>query len=228
MLGYTVVEPGAVLATHLTEVCRRHADEILTRDATKHLVDELKQTQPAVVGELIPGVMSLAEVQAVLHLLLREQVPIRQLGVDPRNARRLRPRAPRTRSCSPNTSAIAWPGRSAPATATPRASCTSSPLDPAMEDRIRAGFEHNERGLFIRMSPQAVEATCQRDRQATAKAHHRRPHADRAREPANPRRAQAAHRKPPAAARGPQLQRSHPRHASRHPRPGERRVKQNR
>ena len=44
MYGYTVVEPGAVLATHLTEVCRRHADEILTRDATKHLIDELKTT----------------------------------------------------------------------------------------------------------------------------------------------------------------------------------------
>ena len=42
MFGYTVVEPGAVIATHMTEVCRRHADEILTRDATKHLVDELK------------------------------------------------------------------------------------------------------------------------------------------------------------------------------------------
>ena len=49
MYGYTVVEPGAVLATHLTEVCRRHADEILTRDATKHLVDELKTTSPTVV-----------------------------------------------------------------------------------------------------------------------------------------------------------------------------------
>ena len=44
MYGYTVVEPGSVLATHLTEVCRRHADEILTRDATKHLIDELKTT----------------------------------------------------------------------------------------------------------------------------------------------------------------------------------------
>ncbi|MEM6797933.1 MAG: flagellar biosynthesis protein FlhA, partial [Planctomycetota bacterium] len=80
LLGYTVVEPGAVLATHLTEVCRRHADEILTRDATKHLVDELKATSPAVVDELIPGTMSLAEVQGVLQQLLREQISIRQLS----------------------------------------------------------------------------------------------------------------------------------------------------
>ena len=57
MFGYTVVEPGAVLATHLTEICRRHADEILTRDASKHLIEELKQSQPTVVDELIPSVM---------------------------------------------------------------------------------------------------------------------------------------------------------------------------
>ena len=80
MFGYTVVEPGSVIATHLTETVRRHADEILTRDATKHLVDELKQTSPAVVDELIPGVMKLAEVQQILQMLLREGVPIRQLA----------------------------------------------------------------------------------------------------------------------------------------------------
>ena len=80
MLGYTVVEPGSVVATHLTETVRRHADEILTRDATKHLIDELKQTSPAVVDELIPGVMKLAEVQQILQLLLREGVSIRQLA----------------------------------------------------------------------------------------------------------------------------------------------------
>ncbi len=159
MFGYTVVEPGAVLATHLTEICRRHADEILTRDATKHLVDELKQTQPTVVDELIPGTMQLAEVQAVLQMLLREQVPIRQLAMiletlgdyaartkDPillaeyvrhRLARQI---CSRYRNAEGQLHVIA--------------------LDPALEDRIRAGFEHTERGLFIRMSPQAVEATC--------------------------------------------------------------------
>ena len=55
MYGYTVVEPQSVLATHVTEVVRKHADEILTRDATKHLIDELKKSSPAVVDELIPS-----------------------------------------------------------------------------------------------------------------------------------------------------------------------------
>jgi flagellar biosynthesis protein FlhA len=160
MHGYTVVEPGAVIATHMTEVCRRHADEILTRDATKHLIDELKQSQPTVVGELIPSVLSLAEVQAVLHLMLREQISVRQLGVI---LETLGDWAPRTKD--PILLAEYVRHRLA------RQICTRYrdaenrlhviALDPALEDRIRAGFEHNERGLFIRMSPQAVEATCQ-------------------------------------------------------------------
>ncbi len=159
IMGYTVVEPGAVLATHLTEICRRHADEILTRDSTKHLIDELKQSQPAVVEELIPTAMSLAEVQGVLHLLLREQVPIRQLALI---LETLGDYAGRTKD--PILLAEYVRHRLA------RQICTKYrdtegklhvvALDPAMEDRIRAGFEHNERGLFVRMSPQAVEATC--------------------------------------------------------------------
>ncbi|MEC8801644.1 MAG: flagellar biosynthesis protein FlhA, partial [Planctomycetota bacterium] len=81
MQGYTMVEPAAVLATHLQEVVRRHAEDILTRDATRHLMDELKKTSPAVVDELIPGVMKLGEVQNVLQMLLREEVSIRQLSL---------------------------------------------------------------------------------------------------------------------------------------------------
>jgi flagellar biosynthesis protein FlhA len=159
IMGYTVVEPGAVLATHLTEVCRRHADEILTRDSTKHLVNELKQTQPAVVDELIPSVMSLAEVQNVLQLLLREQVPIRQLATI---LETLGDYAPRTKDPILLTEYVRH--RLARQICTRYRNEQSQlyviALDPAMEDRIRAGYEHNERGMFIRMSPQAIEATC--------------------------------------------------------------------
>ena len=157
--GYTVVEPGAVLATHLTEVCRRNADEILTRDATKHLIDELKSSSPAVVDELIPSVMSLAEVQAILQILLREQVSIRQLGLI---LETLGDYAPRTKDPTLLTEYVRH--RLARQICTRYRDAESQlhvvAMDPAMEDRIRAGFEHNERGLFVRMSPQAVEATC--------------------------------------------------------------------
>jgi flagellar biosynthesis protein FlhA len=159
MYGYTVVEPGAVLATHLTEVCRRHADEVLTRDATKHLVDELKTTSPTVVGELVPGVMSLAEVQAILQLLLREQVSIRQLAVI---LETLGDHA--SRSKDPILLAEYVRHRLARQICTRYRNAEGElfvvAFDPALEDRIRAGFEHTERGLFIRMSPQTIEATC--------------------------------------------------------------------
>lgn len=159
MYGYTVVEPGAVLATHLTEVCRRHADEILNRDATKHLVDELRTTSPAVVDELVPGVMSLAEVQAVLQQLLREQISIRQLAVI---LETLGDHGPRTKD--PILLAEFVRHRLA------RQICTryrgadgqlhAISLDPALEDKIRAGFEHNDRGLFMRLPPQTIEHIC--------------------------------------------------------------------
>jgi flagellar biosynthesis protein FlhA len=159
MLGYTVVEPVSVLATHLTETVRKHADEILTRDATKHLIEQLKQTSPAVVEELIPGQLKLAEVQQILQLLLREQVPIRQLSAI---LETLGDYAGRTRDPALLTEYVR--NRLA------RAICTRYrdaqrrlyvvTLDPALEDRIRAGFEHTERGTFIRMSPPAIEATC--------------------------------------------------------------------
>jgi flagellar biosynthesis protein FlhA len=159
MLGYTVAEPGAVIATHMTEVCRRHADEILTRDAAKHLVDELKATHPTVVSELIPGVMTLAEVQSVLQLLLREQVPIRQLATI---LETLGDYGPRTKD--PVLLAEYVRHRLARQICTRYRNAEGKlhvvAIDPAMEERIRAGFDHNERGLFIRMAPQAVEATC--------------------------------------------------------------------
>jgi flagellar biosynthesis protein FlhA len=159
MYGYTVVEAGAVLATHLTEVCRRHADEILTRDATKHLVDELKASSPTVVSELVPGVMSLAEVQSVLHLLLREQVSIRQLSVI---LETLGDHA--TRSKDPILLAEYVRHRLARQICTRYRNAEGElyvvAFDPALEDRIRAGFEHSDRGLFIRLSPQSVESTC--------------------------------------------------------------------
>ena len=158
MFGYTVVEPVSVLATHLTEVVRKHADEILTRDSTKHLIDELRKTSPAVVEELIPGLMKLAEVQQILQMLLREQVPIRQLSPI---LETLGEYAGRTKDPVLLTEYVRH--RLA------RSICSRYrdkqnrlfvvTLDPALEDRVRAGIEHNERGMFVRMSPQAVEVT---------------------------------------------------------------------
>jgi flagellar biosynthesis protein FlhA len=77
--GYTVVDPPGVITTHLTELIRRHADELLDRESLKALVDKVKETYPTVVDELIPGGMSLGDVQKVLRNLLSEGVSIRNL-----------------------------------------------------------------------------------------------------------------------------------------------------
>ncbi|RMF99761.1 MAG: EscV/YscV/HrcV family type III secretion system export apparatus protein, partial [Planctomycetota bacterium] len=159
MYGYTVVDPTAVIATHLTETIRRHADEILTRDATQHLIDELKKTSPAVVDDLIPNVMRLAEVQQILQMLLREQVPIRQLGVI---LETLGDYAGRTKDPILLTEFVR--ARLARTISTRYRDAENRlyvvTLDPTLEDRVRAGFEHNERGLFIRMAPQMIEKIC--------------------------------------------------------------------
>ncbi|MEX2167709.1 MAG: flagellar biosynthesis protein FlhA [Pirellulales bacterium] len=163
LCGYTVVESGAVLATHLTEICRRHADELLTRDATKHLVNELKATSPAVVDELVPSLMTLAEVQSILQMLLREHVSIRQLGLI---LETLGDFAPRSKDPILLTEYVRH--RLARQICTRYRDAENQlhvvAFDPALEDRIRAGFEHNERGLFVRMSPQAIQTLCGRIR----------------------------------------------------------------
>jgi flagellar biosynthesis protein FlhA len=78
--GYTVVDQTSVLATHLAEVIREHAYELLTRQETKRLLDRLAESHPKLVEELVPKLLSLGEVQKVLAQLLRENVSIRDLA----------------------------------------------------------------------------------------------------------------------------------------------------
>ena len=159
--GYQVAECGGVVATHVQETARRHAEELLTREVTKQLVDQLKKTTPTVVEELIPGLMKLSEVQQVLQNLLREDIPIRQLGLiletlgdfahrvkDPMwlteyvRHRLARTISHRFRDASGVLKVVT--------------------LDPAVEDRIAAGAEQTDRGVFLRMSPDVVNKTCQK------------------------------------------------------------------
>ncbi|WP_088105669.1 flagellar biosynthesis protein FlhA [Halalkalibacter urbisdiaboli] len=79
--GYTVVDPPSVVSTHLTEIIKRHANELLGRQETKQLVDHLKETYPALVEEVTPNALSIGEVQKVLTNLLKENISIRNLPV---------------------------------------------------------------------------------------------------------------------------------------------------
>ena len=78
--GYAVVDQTSVLATHLAEVIKQHACELLTRQEAKRLLDRLAETHPKLVEELVPKLLSLGEVHKVLQQLLREQVSIRDLA----------------------------------------------------------------------------------------------------------------------------------------------------
>jgi len=77
--GYTVVDPPSVVATHLTEIIKRHAHELIGRQETKQLVENVKETYPALIDELIPSILAIGDVQKVLSKLLREKVSIRDL-----------------------------------------------------------------------------------------------------------------------------------------------------
>jgi flagellar biosynthesis protein FlhA len=77
--GFTVVEPATVLATHLSELLRRNADKLLSRQDVRQLIEALKKDYPALVEEITPDTLPLGTIQKVLQNLLREQIPIRDL-----------------------------------------------------------------------------------------------------------------------------------------------------
>ncbi len=78
-LGYTVVDPPSIIATHLTEVVRSHIAELLTRQDTQNLINNLKENNPTLVEELVPKLMNVGEIQKVLQNLLEEGISIRDL-----------------------------------------------------------------------------------------------------------------------------------------------------
>ncbi|MED1949175.1 flagellar biosynthesis protein FlhA [Brevibacillus centrosporus] len=79
--GYTVVDPPSVVATHLTEIIKRHAHELLGRQETRALIDNVRETAPVLVDELVPGSLSIGDIQKVLQKLLREKVSVRNLNI---------------------------------------------------------------------------------------------------------------------------------------------------
>ena len=78
-LGYTVVDPPSIIATHLTEVIKQHLDELLTRQDVQNLIDNIKDNNKTLVDELVPKLLSVGDIQKVLQNLLREGISIRDL-----------------------------------------------------------------------------------------------------------------------------------------------------
>jgi len=160
MLNYTVVEASAVLATHLTEVIKSHAYELLTRQEVKNLLDNLKTRLPAVVEEVIPTQIKPGELQKVMQSLLRERVPVRDLETI---LETLGDYASRTKDLD----ILAEYVRHALARAIckqyvddkDRLWCVT--LDPALEDLINGHIERSERGSTNTMPPQTAQQIVQ-------------------------------------------------------------------
>lgn len=150
--NYTVVPASSVIATHLTDLIKRHASELLTRDEVKKLLDATKEKSPAVVEEVVGPMLKLGEVQKVLQNLLREHVPIRDLQTI---LETLGDWAGRTKDLEILTEYV----RNALA----RTICAQYQdqentvhcitLDPALEDAINAHIERTETGSYLTLSP---------------------------------------------------------------------------
>lgn len=168
---YTVVEPTGVLATHLTEMIKRNAAELLTRAETHKLIDNLKQRNPQLVDEVVPGLLKVGEVQRVLQNLLRERVPIRDLETV---LEALGDWAPRTKDAEILTEYA----RNALARTicaqykAPDGAIHCVTLDPTTEDYIQANIQRLEHGSSLAIPPdrQALlaESTRQQVEQASA------------------------------------------------------------
>ena len=156
--GYRVVEPSAVVVTHLTEVIREHAAELLSRQQVHGLLENLKATAPQTVEEVLDQ-MKAAQIHQVLSNLLRERVPIRDLEAI---VETLGDYAGRT---SEPTILTEYVRHALARTICNRLRDRSRTLhvvtlDPALEDVLAAGFEFGDRGLIVRLAPQTADAFC--------------------------------------------------------------------
>ena len=165
--GWILLEPSRVMAGHLRQVVRAHAADLLTRDAAKHLIDELHRSSPAVVDELIPEVLRLGEVQQVLQRLLREHVPIRQLQTILEALGDIGPRTHdpvRLTEFVRQRMARTLCGRYRDAERRLRVTT----IDPGVEQQIAEAIVSDEDGLRIRLAPHVVHEICQSIRQGIA------------------------------------------------------------
>jgi len=152
-LGYTVVDVSSAIATHLTEVIRQHAADILTREEVSALLNSLKEKSPALVSEVVPEVLKTGEVQKILQNLLRERVSIRDLETI---LETLGDYAPRIKDTEVLTEYVRH--------ALARGICQQHraadgklhavTLDPSLEDFIANSIEHTDRGSYLTLSPE--------------------------------------------------------------------------
>ena len=156
-LGYTVVDPPSIIATHLTEIIRQNIDELLTRQDVQNLINNVKENNPNLVEELVPKLLGLGEVQKVLQNLLREGVSIRDLLTI---LETLADFAPTTRDTDILTEYVRQALKRAISARYFAQNDTNSvvTLDPKIEQEIMSCVKQTENGSFINMDPARTHA----------------------------------------------------------------------
>ena len=156
-LGYTVVDPPSIIATHLTEIIRQHIAELLTRQDVQNLVNNLKETNPSLVDELIPKLLGLGEVQKVLQNLLKEGISIRDLLTI---FETLADYAPSTRDTDILTEYERQSLKRAISNKffPPNETTSVVTLDPKIEQEIMASVKQTENGAYLTLDPERTKA----------------------------------------------------------------------
>lgn len=151
-MGYTVVDPPSIIATHLTEIIRQYIAELLTRQDVQSLVDNLKESNPSLVEELVPKLLGLGEIQKVLQNLLREGISIRDLLTI---FETLADYAPTTRDTDILTEYVRQSLKRAISNKFFPANETTSvvTLDPKLEQEIMASVKQTEQGAYLTLDP---------------------------------------------------------------------------
>lgn len=156
-LGYTVVDPPSIIATHLTEVIRSHIAELLTRQDVQNLVNNLKESNPVLVDELVPKLLGLGEVQKVLQNLLSEGISIRDLLSI---FETLADHAVTTRDTDVLTEYVRQNLKRAISNKFFPANETTSviTLDPKIEQDIMSSVKQTEQGAYLTLDPEKTKA----------------------------------------------------------------------
>lgn len=156
-LGYTVVDPPSIIATHLTEVIRSHVDELLTKQDVQNLINNVKENNPVLIDELIPKLLGIGEIQKVLQNLLREGISIRDLLTI---LETLSDHAATTRDTDVLTEyARQSLKRAISSKYFPANEVTSViTLDPKVEQEIMASVKQTEQGAYLTLDPEKTKA----------------------------------------------------------------------
>ena len=156
-MGYTVVDPPSIIATHLTEIIRQYIAELLTRQDVQNLVNNLRESNPSLVEELVPKLLGLGEIQKVLQNLLREGVSIRDLLTI---FETLADYAATTRDTDILTEYVRQSLKRAISNKFFPANETTSvvTLDPKLEQEIMANVKQTEQGAYLTLDPMKTKA----------------------------------------------------------------------